>query len=70
MGRMRKMKDEREDEGKELKIGVEGWVEKEEGKEILRSEKNVDIVIGKKKYKRMKNEMERVSGGEKVVEKD
>ncbi|MBB4093718.1 tRNA (N6-isopentenyl adenosine(37)-C2)-methylthiotransferase MiaB [Brucella pecoris] len=68
LGRLRKMKDAREANGKELTIGVAGCVAQAEGQEILRRAPNVDLVIGPQTYHRLPNALARVRGGEKVVE--
>ncbi len=52
LGRLRKMKDAREANGKELTIGVAGCVAQAEGQEILRRAPNVDLVIGPQTYHR------------------
>lgn len=68
LGRLRKMKDERAANGKEMTIGVAGCVAQAEGQEILRRAPNVDLVIGPQTYHRLPNALARVRGGEKVVE--
>ncbi|MEN5247585.1 tRNA (N6-isopentenyl adenosine(37)-C2)-methylthiotransferase MiaB [Brucella pseudintermedia] len=68
LGRLRKMKDAREANGKELTIGVAGCVAQAEGQEILRRAPNVDLVIGPQTYHRLPNALARVRSGEKVVE--
>ncbi|RXX12176.1 tRNA (N6-isopentenyl adenosine(37)-C2)-methylthiotransferase MiaB, partial [Brucella canis] len=70
LGRLRKMKDARAADGKELTIGVAGCVAQAEGQEILRRAPNVDLVIGPQTYHRLPNALARVRGGEKVVETD
>ncbi|MBJ6132623.1 tRNA (N6-isopentenyl adenosine(37)-C2)-methylthiotransferase MiaB [Ochrobactrum sp. Q0168] len=70
LGRLRKMKDARQANGKELTIGVAGCVAQAEGQEILRRAPNVDLVIGPQTYHRLPNALARVRGGEKVVETD
>lgn len=70
LGRLRKMKDKREANGKELTIGVAGCVAQAEGEEILRRAPNVDLVIGPQTYHRLPKALARVRGGEKVVETD
>ncbi|MBB5700389.1 tRNA-2-methylthio-N6-dimethylallyladenosine synthase [Ochrobactrum daejeonense] len=68
LGRLRKMKHKRAENGKELTIGVAGCVAQAEGQEILRRAPNVDLVIGPQTYHRLPNALARVRGGEKVVE--
>lgn len=70
LGRLRKMKDKRGADGKELTIGVAGCVAQAEGQEILRRAPNVDLVIGPQTYHRLPNALKRVRNGEKVVETD
>ncbi|WP_247642253.1 tRNA (N6-isopentenyl adenosine(37)-C2)-methylthiotransferase MiaB, partial [Brucella abortus] len=70
LGRLRKMRDARAADGKELTIGVAGCVAQAEGQEILRRAPNVDLVIGPQTYHRLPNALARVRGGEKVVETD
>lgn len=64
LGRLRKMKDAREANGKELTIGVAGCVAQAEGQEILRRAPNVDLVIGPQTYHRLPNALARVRSGE------
>lgn len=68
LGRLRKMKDARAANGKELTIGVAGCVAQAEGQEILRRAPSVDLVIGPQTYHRLPNALARVREGEKVVE--
>lgn len=68
LGRLRKMKNAREANGKEMTIGVAGCVAQAEGQEILRRAPSVDLVIGPQTYHRLPNALSRVRGGEKVVE--
>ncbi len=70
LGRLRKMKDKRQADGRELTIGVAGCVAQAEGQEILRRAPNVDLVIGPQTYHRLPNALARVRSGEKVVETD
>ncbi|MGU3399386.1 tRNA (N6-isopentenyl adenosine(37)-C2)-methylthiotransferase MiaB [Brucellaceae bacterium D45D] len=70
LGRLRKMKDRRQADGRELTIGVAGCVAQAEGQEILRRAPNVDLVIGPQTYHRLPNALARVRSGEKVVETD
>ena len=68
LGRLRKMKDMRAAEGKEMTIGVAGCVAQAEGEEIIRRAPTVDLVIGPQTYHRLPEALARVRGGEKVVE--
>ncbi|MFK4820519.1 tRNA (N6-isopentenyl adenosine(37)-C2)-methylthiotransferase MiaB [Ochrobactrum quorumnocens] len=68
LGRLRKMKDARGPNGKQLTIGVAGCVAQAEGQEILRRAPNVDLVIGPQTYHRLPSALARVRNGEKIVE--
>ncbi|MEQ1940960.1 tRNA (N6-isopentenyl adenosine(37)-C2)-methylthiotransferase MiaB [Mesorhizobium sp. VNQ89] len=68
LGRMRGLKAERAARGQEMVIGVAGCVAQAEGREILRREKAVDLVIGPQTYHRLPDALRRARGGEKVVE--
>ncbi len=68
LGRLRKMKDARAADGRELTIGVAGCVAQAEGEEILRRAPTVDLVIGPQTYHRLPQALRKVRGGEKVVE--
>ena len=50
LGRIRKLKQERQDTDRPLTIGVAGCVAQAEGQEILRRENSVDLVIGPQTY--------------------
>jgi tRNA-2-methylthio-N6-dimethylallyladenosine synthase len=50
LGRVRELKQEREAEGKETRIVVAGCVAQAEGKEILRRQPAVDVVVGPQNY--------------------
>lgn len=68
LGRIRDMKAERAEAGRELLIGVAGCVAQAEGAEIIRRAPAVDLVIGPQTYHRLSDVLARVRGGEKVVE--
>jgi tRNA-2-methylthio-N6-dimethylallyladenosine synthase len=68
LGRLRKMKDERAADGREMLIGVAGCVAQAEGEEIIRRAPSVDLVIGPQTYHRLPQALARVGRGEKVVE--
>ncbi|MBZ9762029.1 tRNA (N6-isopentenyl adenosine(37)-C2)-methylthiotransferase MiaB [Mesorhizobium sp. CA8] len=68
LGRIRDMKAERAEAGRELLIGVAGCVAQAEGAEIIRRAPAVDLVIGPQTYHRLPDVLARVRGGEKVVE--
>ncbi|BCG68875.1 tRNA-2-methylthio-N(6)-dimethylallyladenosine synthase [Mesorhizobium sp. 113-1-2] len=70
LGRIRDMKAERANAGRELLIGVAGCVAQAEGAEIIRRSPAVDLVIGPQTYHRLPDVLARVRGGEKIVETD
>ena len=70
LGRVRAVKAERARRGLETLIGVAGCVAQAEGREIIRREAAVDLVIGPQTYHRLPDALKRVRGGEKVVETD
>jgi tRNA-2-methylthio-N6-dimethylallyladenosine synthase len=53
LGRVRALKHEREAEGKETRVVVAGCVAQAEGKEILRRQPAVDVVVGPQNYHRL-----------------
>lgn len=67
LGRLRVMRDERED-GRTLTVGVMGCVAQAEGNEIIRRAPNVDLVVGPQTYHRLPQILRTVENGEKVVE--
>ncbi len=68
LGRLRRMKQARVGEGREMVIGVAGCVAQAEGAEIVRRVPAVDLVIGPQTYHRLPDVLKRVRGGERVVE--
>jgi len=70
LGRIRKLKEERAEAGRETLIGVAGCVAQAEGREILRRAPAVDLVIGPQTYHRLPAVVARARRGEKVVETD
>ena len=70
LGRIRRIKAERAESGRETVIGVAGCVAQAEGREIIRRAPLVDLVIGPQTYHRLPDVVKRVRGGEKVVETD
>ena len=68
LGRIRKLKQAREESGAELTVGVAGCVAQAEGQEIIRRAPIVDLVIGPQTYHRLPEALARVRQGEKVVE--
>ena len=53
LGRLRELKDERAEAGRDLTIAVAGCVAQAEGQEIVRRQKAVDIVVGPQSYHRL-----------------
>ncbi len=70
LGRVRGVKRDRAQRGLETMIGVTGCVAQAEGREIIRREASVDLVIGPQTYHRLPGALRRVRSGEKVVETD
>ncbi len=70
LGRMREIKEQRKLDGKPLLLGVTGCVAQAEGREILRRERAVDMVIGPQTYHRLPAILRRVERGERVVDND
>ncbi|UVC15670.1 tRNA (N6-isopentenyl adenosine(37)-C2)-methylthiotransferase MiaB [Mesorhizobium onobrychidis] len=70
LGRIREMKAERAQAGREMLVGVAGCVAQAEGAEIIRRSPAVDLVIGPQTYHRLPGVLARVRGGEKIVETD
>ncbi len=70
LGRLRKLKAERAEQGRETMIGIAGCVAQAEGREIIRRAPVVDLVIGPQTYHRLPEALGRVRRGEKVVETD
>ena len=68
LGRIRKLKEERTEQGREMIVGVAGCVAQAEGSEILRRASAVDLVIGPQTYHRLPQVLRRARTGEKVVE--
>ncbi len=68
LGRIRKLKAERQASGRETIVGVAGCVAQAEGGEILRRAPVVDLVIGPQTYHRLPDAVRKVRSGEKVVE--
>ncbi len=70
LGRLRRMKEERAARGADLVIGVTGCVAQAEGKEIIRRQPAVDLVIGPQSYHRIANVVRGARGGVRQVETD
>ena len=70
LGRIRGVKAERARNGLSTIIGVAGCVAQAEGREIIRREPAVDLVIGPTTYHRLPDALRKARGGEKIVETD
>jgi tRNA-2-methylthio-N6-dimethylallyladenosine synthase len=70
LGRLRKLKAERAEQGKATVIGVAGCVAQAEGEEISRRAPVVDLVFGPQTYHRLPELLRRAGTGENVVETD
>ncbi len=68
LGRIRKVKDERARQGKDMMVGVAGCVAQAEGEEISRRAPIVDMVVGPQSYHRLPALLDTVRSGKKVVE--
>jgi tRNA-2-methylthio-N6-dimethylallyladenosine synthase len=70
LGRVRAVKAERAGRGLETIVGVAGCVAQAEGREILRRESAVDLVIGPQTYHRLPGALRRALDGHRIVETD
>ncbi len=70
LGRIRGIKAERARQGRETLIGVAGCVAQAEGREIIRREPAVDLVIGPQTYHRLPDALRKARDGKKIVETD
>ena len=70
LGRIRDLKAERASRGLETVVGVAGCVAQAEGREIMRRQSAVDLVIGPQTYHRLPEALRKAKNGEKVVETD
>ena len=70
LGRLRKLKEERALQGKEMMVGVAGCVAQAEGAEIARRAPVVDVIIGPTTYHRLPDAIARARNGERVIETD
>ncbi|KQU64345.1 (dimethylallyl)adenosine tRNA methylthiotransferase [Aminobacter sp. DSM 101952] len=68
LGRLRQLKAERAEAGREMIVGVTGCVAQAEGREILRRASAVDLVVGPQTYHRLPEVVRKARGGQKVVE--
>jgi tRNA-2-methylthio-N6-dimethylallyladenosine synthase len=68
LGRMRDLKNEAARQGRQVTVAVAGCVAQAEGKEILRRERAVDVVVGSQNYHRLPEMLARAASGERVVD--
>ena len=68
LGRLAKLKKQRNAEGGDLMVAVAGCVAQAEGREIIRRAPVVDVVIGPQTYHLLPEALARARGGERVVE--
>ncbi|NVK35951.1 MAG: tRNA (N6-isopentenyl adenosine(37)-C2)-methylthiotransferase MiaB [Rhodobacteraceae bacterium] len=68
LGRIRKVKEARALEGKDMMVGVAGCVAQAEGEEISRRAPIVDLVFGPQSYHRLPKLLNDARSGQKVVE--
>ncbi len=68
LGRLRKMKKAAKADGRDVTIAVAGCVAQAEGKEIMRREPAVDLVVGSQNYHRLPDFLARAQQGERVVD--
>jgi tRNA-2-methylthio-N6-dimethylallyladenosine synthase len=70
VGRLRELRLERRARGEDFAIAVAGCVAQAEGEEIVTRAPAVDLVVGPQSYHRLPALLDRVAGGERVVETD
>ncbi|MEP9387033.1 tRNA (N6-isopentenyl adenosine(37)-C2)-methylthiotransferase MiaB [Mesorhizobium sp. KR9-304] len=70
LGRIRDLKADRASRGLETVVGVAGCVAQAEGREIIRRQPAVDLVIGPQTYHRLPEALRKARNGDKVVETD
>ena len=68
IGRIRKIKEEKQARGEQLTIGVTGCVAQAEGKEIIKRAPAVDLVAGPQTYHKLPEMIARAKAGSRVVE--
>jgi tRNA-2-methylthio-N6-dimethylallyladenosine synthase len=68
LGRMRELKDDAARQGREVKVAVAGCVAQAEGKEILRRERAVDVVVGSQNYHRLPDMLARAADGKRQID--
>lgn len=69
LGKLKRLKEERQAEGRDFKIAVAGCVAQAEGAEIIRRQKAVDLVFGPQNYHRLPELLKEQAGaGSAVIE--
>jgi tRNA-2-methylthio-N6-dimethylallyladenosine synthase len=68
LGRLAKLKKQRNAEGADLMVAVAGCVAQAEGEEIIRRAPVVDVVIGPQTYHRLPDALAKARDGQRVVE--
>jgi tRNA-2-methylthio-N6-dimethylallyladenosine synthase len=68
LGRVRKLKEAADQDGRRMVVAVAGCVAQAEGEEILRRAKMVDLVVGPQSYHRLPEMLGQVAQGEKPVD--
>src|SRR3954449_2916193 len=70
LGRLRALKEARGAEGRDMLIGVAGCVAQAEGREIMRRQSAVDLVMGPQSYHRLPDLLRRARNGGRVADTD
>jgi tRNA-2-methylthio-N6-dimethylallyladenosine synthase len=70
LGRLRALKDARRAEGGDMLIGVAGCVAQAEGREIMRRQGAVDLVVGPQSYHRLPDLLRRARNGGRASDTD
>jgi tRNA-2-methylthio-N6-dimethylallyladenosine synthase len=70
LGRLRALKEARREKGGEMLIGVAGCVAQAEGREIMRRQSAVDLVVGPQSYHRLPDLLRRARAGGRVTDTD
>ncbi|BAT58037.1 (Dimethylallyl)adenosine tRNA methylthiotransferase MiaB [Variibacter gotjawalensis] len=68
LGRLRVLKEQAADAGRDVKIAVAGCVAQAESQEILRRAPSVDLVVGSQSYHRLPSLLAETQGGRSVVD--
>ncbi len=70
LGRLRALKQKRRAAGGDMLIGVAGCVAQAEGREIMRRQSAVDLVVGPQSYHRLPDLLKQARGGRRVADTD